>query len=121
MGIFSRRQKNGEVSDKSRIDRAKVRYEASKVPLENVPVDEILNTPNFVHTYYKASSRLDEPSTKDTEFKVVRFVYRNEPPNVFDYTHKVIVSKVRGKKEYEASIQIVDGKIVKSIVYDFYG
>jgi hypothetical protein len=114
MGIFSRNKKHGEISDEARLERAKARHEASKIYIEDVSVEEILDDANFIETTYGSE-------TKQTEFRVIRFVYRSDPPSVFDYTHKVIVVRARGKKEYEASIQIVDGKIVKSIVYDFYG
>ena len=121
MGIFFRSHRKTRTSDEVRMEGVKARYEASIISIESTPVNEILSTPNFVYTYYKTSHYLDEPPTKDTEFKVVRFVYRNDPPDLFDFTHGVIVVRAKGTKEYEASIQVVDGIIVKSFVNEFYG
>lgn len=114
MGIFSRNRNNNEISDEVRMNRVKARYEASKVPLENVSVEEILATPNFIETTFGSE-------TKQTEFKVIRFLYQFDPPSFLDVTHRAIVVRARGKKEYEASLIIENGKIVKSYVMDFYG
>jgi hypothetical protein len=114
VGLFSRNKKHGEITDNAGIEGVKARYEASKVSLENVAVEEILSTPNFIETTYGTE-------TKQTDFKVIRFLYRFDPVMFNDTTHRAIVVRARGKKEYEAGLTIVDGKIVKSIVFDFYG
>ena len=112
--IFSRNKKHGEITDDARIEGVKARYEASKVSLENISVEEILSTPNFIETTYGSE-------TKQTDFKVIRFLYRFDPVMFNDTTHRAIVVRARGKKEYEASLTIENGKIVKSFVMDFYG
>ena len=114
VGIFSRNKKISEINDDTRIEGLKAKYEASKVSLENVAVEEILSTPDFIETTYGTE-------TKQTDFKVIRFLYRFDPPMFNDTTHRAIVVRARGKKEYEAGLTIVDSKITKSIVFDFYG
>jgi hypothetical protein len=90
--------------------------------LNEMPVSEFLDTDLFEYKYVSGTFHMDE--SKDPRpivFKVIRITRVFEVVNTFGYTHSATVSRAKGKKEYEASLAIENGKIKNSIIYDFYG